>query len=100
MKIKSSFSPITEHATMFLQEDTLEGFGLKTNSLPTKELAFEITSPNTEVEELILASDDDEEGVLAMMDERPKQSSNEFSWTLKMEQLLRRHPSKIRIFIH
>ena len=40
MKIKSSFLPIKEHAPMFLQEDTLEGFELNTNSFPTKELAF------------------------------------------------------------
>ena len=57
---------------MFIQEDSLEGFGLKTNSFPTKELAFELTSHNKEVEELILATDEDEEGVLAMIDEGPK----------------------------
>ena len=75
MKIESSFSLIKEHAPMFLQEDTLEGFELKTNSFPTKELAFELTLHNMEVEKFILASDEDEEGVLAMMDERPKRRS-------------------------
>ena len=77
MKIQSSFSTIKEHAPTFLQEDTLEGFELKTNSFPINELAFELTSPIMEVEELILASDENEGGVSAMMDEGSKQSS----WT-------------------
>ena len=76
MKIKSSFSLIKEHAPMFLQEDTLEGFELKTNSFPTKELAFELKSHNTKVEKLIIASDENEERVLAIMNEGPNQSSH------------------------
>ena len=75
MKIESSFSTIKEDAPMIFQEDTLEGYKFEADSFPTKELTFELTSPITEVEELILASDVDEEGVLAMMDERPKRSS-------------------------
>ena len=50
MKIESSFSPIKDHVPMFLHEDTLEGFGLKTNFFPTKELAFELISHIVEVE--------------------------------------------------
>ena len=60
MKIESSFSPIKEHAPMFLQEDTLEGFELEANSLSTKELTFELTPYSTKVEEFILASDENE----------------------------------------
>ena len=45
------------------------------NSFPTKELAFELTSPILEVEEVNLMSDEDEEGVLATMDEGPKRRS-------------------------
>ena len=68
-------SHIKEHAPMFLYEDTLEGFELEANSFPTKELAFELKLYNMAVEKLILASDEDEEGVLAVMDEGPKLSS-------------------------
>ena len=76
MKIKSLFSPIEEHAPMFLlQEDTLEGFELEANSHSTKESTFELTSPIMEVEKPILTSNEDEEKVLAMMDEGPKRSS-------------------------
>ena len=75
MKIESSFSAIKEHAPMFLQEDTLKGFELEGNLLFIKELAFELTSHNTKVEKPILVSDEDEEEVLAMMDERSTQSS-------------------------
>ena len=57
---------------MFLQEDALKGFELEVNSFLTKELAFELTLQNIEVERLILTSDKDEEGVLAMIDEGPK----------------------------
>ena len=45
------------------------------NSLSTKELAFELTSHSTKVEKFNLVSDEDDEEVLAMMDERPTQSS-------------------------
>ena len=85
-KLESSFSPIEELAPKFLQEDTLEGplEGLKFegNSFPTKELAFELTSPIPEVEEVILTSDEDEEGVLATMDEGKKRRSRTSSMSL------------------
>ena len=68
-KIESSFSTIKEQAPKILQEETLEGYKLTTNSFPTKELAFELTSQNMEVEKLVLMNDEDEERVLAMMDE-------------------------------
>ena len=58
MKIKSSLLPIEEHAPMFLQEDTLQGLEFMANSLSTKELASELTSHNTEMEKLILASNE------------------------------------------
>ena len=57
---------------MFLQEETLEGFELEANSLSTKELEFELTLHGMEVEEFILTINEDEEGVLTMIDEGPK----------------------------
>ena len=73
-KLESSFSPIEEIAPKFLQEDTLEGLKYEGNSFPTKELAFELLSPILKVEKFILTSNEDEEGVLAMMDEESKQT--------------------------
>ena len=55
MKIESLLQPIEDMA----------------NSLSTNELTFELTSHSTKVEKLILTGDEDDEGVLAMMDERP-----------------------------
>ena len=74
-KKESSFPIIKEQAPKILQEETLEGYKLEANSFPTKELAFELTTLVPEVEEVILASNEDEEGVLASMDEGPKQRS-------------------------
>ena len=74
-KLESSFSLIKKLAPKFLQEDTLEGLKFEANSFPTKELAFELTSPIPKVEEVILMSDEHEEGVLATMDEGPKRRS-------------------------
>ena len=74
------------------------------NSLSTKELAFELISHSTKVEKLILASDEDDEGVLVMMDERETQSSRTFPKSLvglkKRSNFLGGNPSKIRISIH
>ena len=75
IKIEISFLPIEKQSPMFLQEDSLEGFELEANSFPTKELAFEFKLHNTEVEKLILVSDEDEKGVVATMDEGPKKRS-------------------------
>ena len=75
MKIESLLSHIEKHAPMFLQEDTLKGTKLKTNFFSTKELAFELTSPIMEMEEVILTNEEDEEGVFAMMDEGSKRRS-------------------------
>ena len=74
-KLESSFPLIKEQAPKILQEETLEGYKLEANSFPTKELAFELTTLIPEVEEAILTSDEDEKGVLAIMDEGPKQRS-------------------------
>ena len=74
-RIESSFLPFEEQAPKIIQEETLGGFELKTNSFPTKELDFELTSPILKVEELILTSDEDDKRVVATMDEGPKQSS-------------------------
>ena len=73
-KLESSFSQIEELTPKFLQEDTLEGQKYEANSFPTKELAFELLSPILKVEKFILTSNEDEEGVLAMMDEESKQT--------------------------
>ena len=75
MQIESSLPLFEELAPTLLQEDTLEGYKLETNSFSTKELAFELVSPIMEVEEFILTYDENEEGVLAMMDERPTKIS-------------------------
>ena len=74
-KLESSFSLIKEQAPKILQEETLEGYKLEANSFPTKELAFKLTMLIPEVEEVILISEEDEEGVLATMDEGQKQRS-------------------------
>ena len=71
MKINNSFLTNKEQSPMILQKDTLEGYKFEANSFPAKELAFELTWQNMEVEELILDSDEDEEGAVATMDEGP-----------------------------
>ena len=74
-KLESSFPLIKEQAPKILQEETLEGYKLEANSFPTKELASELTTLIPEVAEVILMSDEDEEGVLAIMDEGLKRRS-------------------------
>ena len=71
-KIENSFPLIEKQAPMIFQEDTLEGYKFEANSFPTKELVFDLTLPIPKVEEVILMSDEDEEGVVATMDEGPK----------------------------
>ena len=73
-KLESSFLLIEEQAPKILQEDTLEGYKFEANSFPTKELAFEPALIIPEVEKFILTSDEDEERVLAIMDEGPKKT--------------------------
>ena len=75
IKLKSSFAPIEEQAPKILQEETLEGYKFEANSFPTKELAFELLMPISEVKEVILTSDEDEKRVLVRMDEGPKRRS-------------------------
>ena len=72
MGIESPLLPFDELSPTILQEETHEGYKLKTNSFPTKDLAFELTSHSTLVEELILTRDEDEKGVLVIMDKGPK----------------------------
>ena len=74
-KLESSFPLIKDQAPKIFQEETLEGYKLEANSFSTKDLAFELTTLIPEVEEVILTSDEDEEGVLAIMDEGPKRRS-------------------------
>ena len=50
MQIESSLLPFEELAPTILQEETLEGYKLKTNSFPTKELDFERTSSSSSQE--------------------------------------------------
>ena len=59
-KLERLFYPIEELAPNFLQEDTLEDLKFEANSFPTKELAFDFTSPISEVEKFILTGDEDE----------------------------------------
>ena len=75
MRIESSLPPFVKHAPIVFQEDTLSRFGLEANSLSTKELAFELLSHIMKAKKFILASNEDDEKVLSMMDERPTQSS-------------------------
>ena len=72
MKIERSLLLNKEDAPKILQEDTLEGYKFEANSFPTEELAFELTLPIPEVEEVILTSNEDEDGLLVTMDEGPK----------------------------
>ena len=71
-KIESSFSPIEESAPKIPQEDALEGYKFEANSFPTKELAFEPTMIIPGLDKFIFTSDEDEEGVLVVIDEGPK----------------------------
>ena len=75
MQIECSFLHFEEQAPKILQEETLEGYKFEANSFPTKELTFELLSHILEVEEVIVTSDEDEEGVLATMDEGQKRRS-------------------------
>ena len=74
-KLESSFPLTKEQAPKILEEETLEGDKFEANYFPTKELSFKLTMPILEVEKVILMSNEDEEGVLAIMDEGPKQRS-------------------------
>ena len=75
MRIESSLPPFVEHTPILFQEDTLERFGFKGNSLSTKELTFELLSHIMKAEKFILTSNEDAEGILGMMDEKSTKSS-------------------------
>ena len=76
-KLESSFPLIKKQAPKILSEETLKGYKFEANYFPAKELAFELTLPILEVEEVILTSDKDEKEVLAIRDKGPKKRS----WT-------------------
>ena len=82
MQIESSLLLFEEQAPRTLQEETLEGYELNTNSFPTKELKLELTLSIPKVEELILTSDEDEEEALTTMDEGSKQISRTSTMSL------------------
>ena len=82
IRIESSFPHFEEQAPEILQEDTLEGFKLNTNSFTIEELDLEFLLYIHEVEELILMKDGDGEGTLATKDEGSKQSSSTFPMSL------------------
>ena len=77
-QIESSLLHFEKQAPRILQEDTLKGFKVNTNSFPIEELDLEplLTIPKMEV--LILMKDEDGEGTLAKKDEGPKQRSSTF----------------------
>ena len=74
-RIESLLLHLKEQAPDILQEETLEGNELNTNSVSTKELELELKLHNLDMEEFILMKDEDEEEEVATKDERPKQSS-------------------------
>ena len=73
--MESSLLPFKEQEPKILQEETLKGYKFEANSFLTKEVAFELLSPIPEVEQFILTSDEDEEGVFGTMDEGLKRRS-------------------------
>ena len=48
---------------------------LLNGKIMSRTFPFELTSHNTKVEKLILTSDENQEGLMAMIDEGPKQRS-------------------------
>ena len=59
MQIESSFPHFEEQAPKILQEETLEGIELNTNSLSTKELELALKLLNLDMKELIFMKDKD-----------------------------------------
>ena len=82
MQIESSLQHFKGQTLDFLQEETLEGIELNTNSVSIKELELELKLLNLDVEELILMKDEDGERALATKDEGPKQRSSIFPMSL------------------
>ena len=104
MKLKSLFSLIEKQAPKILKEDTLDGYKFEANSFSTKELVFEPTLIIPKVKKFILMSDEDEEGVLTIMDEGPKRryrtSPTSLDGLYKRSSSWEAPQAKIRIFIH
>ena len=82
MQIESSLLHFEKQAPISLQEDTLEGFKVNTNSFPIEELGLESIVTILEMEELILMKDKDGEAVVAIKDEWPKQGASTFPISL------------------
>ena len=69
MRIESSLQHFKGQAPDFLQEETLEGIELNTNSEFIKELELELKLLNLDVEEVIFRIDEDEEAAVATKNE-------------------------------
>ena len=69
MRIESSLLHSKKQAPRILQEDTLEGFKVNTNSFPIEELGLEPILTIPEMEELILMKNEDGEAAMATKDE-------------------------------
>ena len=82
MQIESSLQHFRGQALDFLQEETIEGIELNTNSVSTKELELELKLQNPDVDEVIFRTYEDGEGTLATKDEGPKQRSSSFPISL------------------
>ena len=80
--IESSLLHLEKQAPDFLQEETLKGIHLNTNSVSTTELELELKLLNIDVEKLILMKDDNGERALATKDEGLKQRSSTFPMSL------------------
>ena len=82
MRIESSLLHFEKQAPRILQEDTLEGFKVNTNSFPIKELGLEPLLYIIEVEEVIFITDEDKEETMPTKDVWPKQGDSTFPMSL------------------
>ena len=82
MQIESSLLHFDKKAPRILQEDTLEGLKVKTNSFLIEELGLEPILTIPEMEELILMKDENGEAAVATKDEWPKQGTCNFPMSL------------------
>ena len=100
-RIESTLLHLKEQALDILQEDTLKGFELNTNSLPIEELDLELSLYIHEVEEVIFRTDEDDEAAVSTKDEWPKQEASTFPMShldSKNGAALKRHPKKNKDF--
>ena len=82
MRIESSFPHFEKQAPDILQEETLEGIELNTNSVSTKFLGLDLKLLNLDVEKVIFRTDEDEKAAVATKDEWPKQEASTFPMSL------------------